>query len=80
MSPEEDWDFPGKICEKLGCFCIIKIRLGEISSRKKVQVSNFVKIKNPTMIQLNQIQLTSHVKITKILSTSQRESRIIIDC
>ena len=35
------------------------------------------------MIQLNRIQLTSqtptHVQITKILSTSQRESRII-DC
>ena len=35
------------------------------------------------MIQLNQIQLTSqttnHVEITKILSTNQRESRII-DC
>ena len=35
------------------------------------------------MIQLNRIQLTSqtpnHVEITKILSTSQRESRII-DC
>ena len=35
------------------------------------------------MIQLNQIQLTSqtpnHAEITKILSTSQRESRII-DC
>ena len=33
------------------------------------------------MIQLNQIQLTNqttnHVEITKILSTSQRESRII---
>ena len=35
------------------------------------------------MIQLNRIQLTSktpnHVEMTKILSTSQRESRII-DC
>ena len=35
------------------------------------------------MIQLNRIQLTSqapnHVEITKILSTSQRESKII-DC
>ena len=35
------------------------------------------------MIQLNRIQLASetrnHVEITKILSTSQRESRII-DC
>ena len=35
------------------------------------------------MIQLNRIQLTSktpnHVEMTKILSTSQRESRVI-DC
>ena len=31
------------------------------------------------MIQLNRIQLTSHIKITKILNTSQRESTII-DC
>ena len=35
------------------------------------------------MIKLNRIQLTSqtpnHVEITKIISTSQRESRII-DC
>ena len=33
------------------------------------------------MIELNQMQLTSqttnHVEITKILSTSQRESRIV---
>ena len=36
ISPEEDWDFPGKNCWKLGCFCITEIRLGEISSRKKV--------------------------------------------
>ena len=36
ISPEEDWNFPGKICQKLGCFCITKIRLGEISLRKKV--------------------------------------------
>ena len=28
ISPKEDW--------KLGCFCITKIRLGEISWRKKV--------------------------------------------
>ena len=42
---------------------------------------NFVKKKNPAMIQLNLIQLTSqtpsHVEITKMLSTSQPESRII---
>ena len=35
------------------------------------------------MVQLNRIQLTSqtpnHVEITKILSTSQCESKIIID-
>ena len=39
-----------------------------------------VKIKNPTTIQLNRIQLTSqttNVEITKILSTGQRESKII---
>ena len=67
----------------LGCFCIRKIRLGEISSRYKAYASYFVKIKNPTMMQLNLIQLTSqttnNVEITKMLSTSQRESRII-DC
>ena len=53
------------------------IRTGEISLRKKVQASNFVKIKDPTMIQMNRIQLTSQttnqVEINKILSTSQRE-------
>ena len=36
ISPEENWNFSGKNCEKLGCFCITKIRPGEISSRKKV--------------------------------------------
>ena len=83
VPPEEDWDFPGKNCSKLGCFCITKIRLGETSSRKKVIASNFVKTKNPAMIQLNRVQLTSqtpnHVEITKFLSTGQRESKII-DC
>ena len=84
VPPEEDWDFPGKNCLKLACFCITKIRLGEISSRKEVKASNFVKTtKNPAMIQLNRVQLTSqtpnHVEITKILSTGQRESKII-DC
>ena len=38
-------------------------------------------MKNPTMIQLNLIQFTNqspnHVAMTKILSTSQCESRII---
>ena len=57
--------------------------LGEIASRKKVKASNFVKIKNPTMIQLNRIKLASetsnHVKIAKTLRTSQGESRIV-DC
>ena len=32
-SPEEEWNFTGKDYWKLGCFCITKIRLGEISSR-----------------------------------------------
>ena len=36
ISPKEDWNLPGKNSEKLGCFCITKIRLGEIHSRKKV--------------------------------------------
>ena len=36
LSPEEDWIFPRKNCKKLGCFCVTKIRLGEISSWKKV--------------------------------------------
>ena len=35
ISAKEDWNFPGKSCQKSGCFCITKIRLGEISSRKK---------------------------------------------
>ena len=50
---------------------------------KEKGISDFVKIKNLTMIQLNPIQLTiqtpNHVKMAKILSTSQRESTII-DC
>ena len=50
---------------------------------EKVISEKFVKIKNPTMIQLNRIQLTSqtpsHVEITKMLSTDNRESKII-DC
>ena len=74
-------NFPGKNCYKLVSFCITKIRLREISSRKNVSESNFLKIKNPTMIQLNRIQLssqtTNHVEITKTLSTSQRENGII---
>ena len=28
ISPEEDWNFSGKNCQKLGCFCITKVRLG----------------------------------------------------
>ena len=44
-------------------------------------MSNFVKLKNPTTVKLNRIQLTSqtpnHVEMTKILSTRQRETRII---
>ena len=43
---------------------------------EKAEASNFVKIKNPTMIQLKRIQLTSqtpyHAEMTKILSTSHR--------
>ena len=82
--PKKTGIFPVKNCLKLACFCITKIRLGEISSRKEVKASNFVKTtKNPAMIQLNRVQLTSqtpnHVEITKILSTGQRESKII-DC
>ena len=81
ISPEVDWNFPFKNCQKLGCSCIKKIRLGDISLRKKVRASKVSKIKNPTMIQLNRIQLTSqipnHTEMTKILSTSQLESRII---
>ena len=53
QSLEEDWNFPGENCQKLECFCITKIRLRYIFSR------NFVKIKNPQMIQLNRIQVTS---------------------
>ena len=37
ISPKEDWSFPPKNCQKVGYVCLItKIRLGEISSRKKV--------------------------------------------
>ena len=81
ISPKEDWNISGKNCWKLICFSITEIRLREISPRKMVLASNFLKIKNPSMIQLNRIQLSSqtpdHVEITKILSTSQRASRII---
>ena len=38
ISPEEDWEIASKNCSKLGYFCITKIRLGEISFRKKVQI------------------------------------------
>ena len=31
ISPKDNWNLPGKNCEKLGWFCITKIRLGEIS-------------------------------------------------
>ena len=45
---------------------------GDIFEEKSIR--NFVKIKNSEMIQLNRIQLTSqtpsHVKITKMVSTS----------
>ena len=51
---EEDWNFPGKNLE-IRMFLYCKNKLGEVSSRKKVKASNFVKIKNPTMIQMNQI-------------------------
>ena len=27
---EEDWNFPGRNYYELGCFCLTKIRLGEI--------------------------------------------------
>ena len=54
---------------------------GDIFEEKGISVQFFFKIKNPTMTQLNRIQLTSqtpnHVEITKILRTSQCESRII---
>ena len=35
-SSEEDWNYFGKNCQKLGYFCITKIRLGEILLKKKV--------------------------------------------
>ena len=54
---------------------------GDIFKEKGIS-EQFFKIKNPPMIQLNRIQLTSqtpnHVEITKILSTSQRESSIVL--
>ena len=36
ISQEEDWNFRAKNCQKLGYFCITKMRLGEISLTKKV--------------------------------------------
>ena len=70
------------ISQKLRCFWLQKEGLREIFSRKKVLARNFVKRKNPQMMHLNQIQLTSqtpsHVEITQVLSTSQPESRIIV--
>ena len=36
ISPEENWNFLGKNCQKLGCFRITNIRIGEISSTKKL--------------------------------------------
>ena len=32
-SPEEDWNLPCKDYYKLGCFCMTKMRLEELSSR-----------------------------------------------
>ena len=32
ITTEEDWNFPVKNCQKLGSFCITKIRLGEKSN------------------------------------------------
>ena len=51
----------------------LKIRLEEIFSSNKVLTNNFDKIKNLTMIQLNQIQVTSQIpriqgEITKMLA------------
>ena len=43
LSLEEEWNFSGKNCEKLECFCITKIMLGEISSSKKVSGTNLLK-------------------------------------
>ena len=64
-------------------FVYYKIKAKRDIFEEKIYPSNFVNMKNPTMIQLNRIQLTSrtpnHVEMTKILSMSQRESRII-DC
>ena len=35
VSPEEDWNFPGKNCWKLGCFCINK------NKKKKLTVTKY---------------------------------------
>ena len=37
ISPKEDWNFPGKNFQNLGCFCITKIRLvGDIFEEKGI--------------------------------------------
>ena len=37
LSLKEDWNFSGENCQKLGCFCITKIRLkGDIFEEKSV--------------------------------------------
>ena len=33
---QKNWGFSGENCHKLGYFCIRKIRVGEIFSKKKV--------------------------------------------
>ena len=32
-SPKEDWNFLGENCQKLGCFCIAKIRGGILEEK-----------------------------------------------
>ena len=52
-------EFSRRKLSEIRMFLHTKIRLGEIFSRKNVLARNIVKIKNPQMIQLNRIQLTS---------------------
>ena len=35
ISPEEDWNFPGKNCQKLGYFCFTKLRIGKYLRGKR---------------------------------------------
>ena len=51
LSPGEVWHSPGEYSEKLGCFCITKIRPVKIFFGKKGTTNDFLKTEDSTMIQ-----------------------------